>query len=85
MGQTVDDVKRKDQALKYDDPDYDFLETLSEQAKGRTGGVVLNTHPSNWGVDERTIVGWSIYDGYKKSGQIGKAYIDGKRSNTMTI
>ena len=85
MGESVYDVKRQREILKYDDPDYSFLETIRQDAKGRTGGVTFNTHPSNWGIDERTVIGWSIYDGYKKSGEIGKAYVDGKRTNTMTV
>ena len=85
MGESIEDVKMNDQLLKYNDPDYDYLEDIAQQSKGRTAGIKFNTHPSNWGVDEKTVAGWSIYDGNKTSGEIGKAYVKGKRTNTMTL
>jgi len=85
MGQEVENIKRSRNYALYRDPDLKFLADKINAENAQKPGIPFNTHPSNWGIDERAVVGWTLYDGNKTRGEIGKTYVNSKKVNTMTL
>ena len=85
MSEELQQQKQKFDLELFKDPDYSWIKEVSMKAHQRgLPGVPTNTHPSNWGIPENKRLAWSIYDGTKTEGQIGKSYQNGSLRKTMT-